>query len=294
MGNEIPNTNFWPQFITGTGGSGGVNIEDNGIPVAGNPTSNLNFADPSVTATNLAGVTTVKILPALAGVNGAVLFEQEPGGTLVFQQLTQDNILPGFAITSFSPGFGTLLEVGQNLVNPSFTASYNNLPVSAQIADGINAALVLTTPFTAGTEPHTYTQSTNNATVTFTLTAVGGSTKTANVGTAWQPLVYFGIQTPGTLNAAFITTLPSDQLQPSFANTYAIGAGGNTKRAYLAYPASYGTPSSFKDANTGFAVPMSVVATVSVTNTQTNPVTQNYTLYASDNLLNAAFNLAVS
>src|SRR5262249_33553543 len=54
-------------------------------------------------------------VPSLAGQQYSVLMEN-PTGTLSWSRLTQDQILPGFSITSFSPGFSTLLEIGQSIV----------------------------------------------------------------------------------------------------------------------------------------------------------------------------------
>lgn len=62
--NEIPNTNFWPQFITGTGGApvpGTIIVEDGGIPVTGNPVTAINFTNGATPITISGGVATVNI-----------------------------------------------------------------------------------------------------------------------------------------------------------------------------------------------------------------------------------------
>ena len=53
------------------------------------------------------------------------------GGTqFVLRQLTQDDILPGFTIGSFSVSGGTV-EVGATVTNPTISASYSATPASA-------------------------------------------------------------------------------------------------------------------------------------------------------------------
>lgn len=234
--------------------------------------------------------TVVDVSASVAPVASAALVGTN-STTALWRQLTADDILPGFTITSFNGAgsYTSVKELGDTIVNPNFTASYNNLPISANITDGINPTLVLVTPFTAGTEPFTYVQSTPNATVTWTLHATGAVVRTANVGTTWEARVYYGIATPGTINSAFVTGLPSSQLQTGATGLYAIGAGGGTKKAYLFFDASFTTPTIFKDNGTGFAVPTTCTASaVSVTNAF--GVTRSYTECVSDNLLNAAFN----
>lgn len=215
-------------------------------------------------------------------------------------RLTQDDIDPGFAIMGFAAGFATTNEIGTTIANPAFTASYNAALASAHILDGTHTdaiALPATSfAYGAGGIPgRSYTQSTPNATQGFTLSVVplSGPTKTAGITAVWRAKTFYGAQTPASIDAAFIASLPTNGLASGFAGTYAIGTLGNTKKAYLSFPTSYGTPTIFKNAGTGFAVPFSKVGSaIAVTNGL--GATVNYDVWASDNLLNAAFNLQVS
>jgi len=242
-------------------------------------------------------------LPPLAGLDGAVLRETEPGALLTFARLTQDDIDPAFAVTAFSPGFTTTKEVGDSIINPSFTASYNAALASATLQDDVDTQSLLT-PFLAfayGTPPltaRTYLKTAINATVTWVLSAtkVGGTpVRTSSVGAAWRPRVYFQESTvPGSYNAAFITGLTGQALASGFARTIAFGAGGGTKKLYYAYPTAFGSPSQFKDADTGFAIPFTLVASaVAVTNAFAVAPAGGYNVWESDNFLNAAVNVQV-
>lgn len=233
--------------------------------------------------------TVVDVSASVAPVASAALVGSN-STTAAWRQLTQDDILPGFSISSFAGAgsYTSVKELGDTIVNPGFTASYSSLPVSANITDAINAPLVLITPFTSGTEPFTYSKNTPNATVVWTLHATSSAVRTASVTTTWEARIYYGIQTPGTINAAFVTGLPSSQLQTVATGTFAIGAGSNTKKAYLFFDAAFSTPTIFKDNGTGFSVPTTCALSVSVTNAY--GVVRTYTGCVSDEFLNTGFN----
>ncbi len=249
----------------GTGsGAGGVIVADHGVPIG--VATTINFTGNVVVTDAGGGQIDVAIAP------------------------------PAFAISSFAGAgsYAATKEIGDTIVSPSFTASYvNGTPVSAHIADGINADLPLISPFTSAQELHSYTKTVPNQTVSWGLTAITAlTTATSSVSSIWETRVYYGAATPGTLNAAFIAALASNQLQQATTGTFAIGTLGNTKKAYLAVDAGLAQPTTFKDGG-GFVVPTSLVASnIAVTNGF--GVTRNMNLYASDNLLNVAFSWVVT
>ena len=237
-------------------------------------------------------------LPDLAGVDGAVLMER-PIGTLVFGRLTEDDIDPGFSISTFvgSGTYAATKEIGDTIVNPTFSQTFSSTPATVTLNDG-NGAVSLNSPFAteqysvSPLSPTTYSKTTPNQTVTWTLTATssGGVVDTAAVVTTWRARVFYGIATPGTLNAAFIQALPSSGLQAARTGSYAVGAGNNTKKAYLGWPTSFGTPTVTSG---GFSFPVTkVVSALPVTNGFSAIV--NYDLWESDAFQNSAQTLVVS
>lgn len=229
-------------------------------------------------------------LPPLANVDGAVLRETEPGATVAFQRLTLDDIDPAFTITSFAgPTFAR--EVGSTLTYPSFTAAYNAALSALTVDDGAGAlpiALAAENAFAydggaSGLPARSYTQTTLNAVVSWTLhaTKLAGPTKSAAVSTQWQPRAYYDVATdPGTYNAAFITGLASSFLDSSLATTLTWGSGGGTQFGFYAFPHGYGAPSSVVDVATNLNFPVTLVASsVSVTNAFGVVIT--YDLYRS-------------
>lgn len=188
-----------------------------------------------------------------------------------WRQLDQDDITPGFTITSFIGG-GTV-EIGATVTNPAFTAAYSALPTSAQITntDGIDSPLALTTPFTSGTVVGSF-HHTAAATVTFTLTAVETSTETATRTLVFAPLTFGGVGTAGATGAtAGVNTAVLVGATGTLANS-----GFNNQATYGPYTAAsqkiyvlmIGASHTFKDATTGFAFPMLAPTSVSFVNQQ--------------------------
>jgi hypothetical protein len=112
------------------------------------------------------------------------------------RQLTSDDIGAGFSINSFSGG--STVEIGATVTNPAFTASYSHTPNSAQITntDNIDSPLVLSSPYTSGTVVGSFNHN-SQATVTFTLTAIYTSTKTASSNINFYPRSFAGVGAPG-------------------------------------------------------------------------------------------------
>lgn len=199
------------------------------------------------------------------------------GSNFVGRRLTLDDIDPAFNITSFSGGNQTV-EVGDTISSPvNFTAAYTSTPTSAQIQDDQgNPALPLVSPFTSGSYAHSYAFTANNQAKTWTLTAIGATTKTATNTAVGRPRVFYGNAVPAVYNEAFIEGLASSALAANRNRSIAYNATG-AQKAYYAIPSSYGTPTFTVN---GFPAAFSLVATVSVTNAF--GFTQNYDLWASD------------
>jgi hypothetical protein len=242
-------------------------------------------------------------LPPLTG-NALKFLRVNAGETLPeWVTLTADMIAPAFAISSFG-GPSSPVELGVNVTDPAFTASYNQTPASATLDDG-SGALALVTPFTAfaydGLGPlpaRGYTSSAINHVVTWTLHATnsGGNSTSASHSVQWEPRVYFDIATvPGAYDETFIKSLTNNSLAAAFARTIAFGAGGGTKHLFYAFPTAFGTPTRFLDVNTGFGIPFSKVASaVALTNAFSVVVPGGYDIWMSDNPLIAAVTTQVS
>lgn len=219
-------------------------------------------------------------LPPFSGEQFAALIEN-PASVAVFQRLTEDMILPGFAILSFAVS-PTVKEIGDSAINPSFTAAYVRSVAIATLDDG-GGPVLLTLPATSFIKAATYMKTGVNASQSFVLAAseAGGSLTTASCAIAWRPLVFFGVAVvPGVYDEAFIEGLASNALAPSRQRVIPYNAPAGQK-LYYCYPDSYGgVPTNFIDVATGFAAGFSKVATVSVTNSF--GVTVTYAIWESD------------
>ena len=247
--------------------------------------NNPSAENPFATIADLDGATVDEVTDAAAGTAPAMA-EAAVGSVLlragaddpVWRRLTLDDIDPAFAAALSG---GTTLEVGASAVNPALTASYTGgPPTSASVSDSDgNPATTLSSPFTDATIARTYTKTANNASVTWTLSAVKGSlTRTATTSTAWRPRVYYGVGVDGLSTETAIEALASSALASSRARSFTV-APGSGEHIYYAFPASYGeavfTVGGFEG---GFEL---VSDSISVTNA--NGVTQNYRLYKSTN-----------
>lgn len=216
------------------------------------------------------------------------------------RQLTQDDILAGFAITSFTGG--STVEVGATVTNPTFNATYSSLPVSAKITntDGIDSPLVLTTPFTSGTVVGAFSHNAV-ATVVFTLTAVQATTKTATSNIVFLARTFSGIGGAGATSATASGTTAllvgaSGTLAGAapdgglFASIVGQSFGSFSPTAQKIYVLTPHTVSAhvFHDQN-GFLFSMLAPTTFSFTNQ--NGAVISMDLYESTNLLSTPFTL---
>lgn len=225
------------------------------------------------------------------------------GTVYQIRQLSLDDILPAFAITSFVGG--STVECGATVTNPSFTASYSATPTSAQITNNDtptpqDSPLTLVSPFTSGTVVGNFTHSVVNYSVTFTLTAVGATTKTANQFITYLARSFGGLGTSGATSAtasgnnAVLAgasgTLGNEGLHSSDIGQAYGPFSPSGQKIYLLLPHT-ASAHTFKDQN-GFTFVMNSPTTFSFTNQ--NGAVISMDLYESLNVLSTTFTVTVS
>ncbi|MCC6752053.1 MAG: hypothetical protein IT371_30655 [Deltaproteobacteria bacterium] len=209
-------------------------------------------------------------------------------------------VLGGGAPPSFSCTLtgipATPLEIGAQLINPTFNASYSGVPVAASISDteGNPPQNVLAVPNPI-TRPFTYQKNGNGQTVTFTLTANdGGPPAVSNVVYTWLPRVFFGVSALATLTEAQIEALAGSALASSYPRSFTTSP--TAQYVYYAWPASFGnaTPLSFQTPPPfpGGWVEMAG-SPISITANTAGAPTQNYRVWRTVNLLTAVSVLTV-
>lgn len=235
-------------------------------------------------------------LPPVINQQYAVVLEN-PAGHPVFQRLTQDMILPGFSINSFTGG--SVVEVGVSIVNPAFAATYSSTPTSANITntDGINSPHSLSSPFTSGTIIGTFVHNVSTS-ITFTLNAFSGSiNKSATSIINWFPRSFAGSGASGAVSAtasgtsAILNggagTLSSAGLHSTdVGQTYSVSPSGNYVYLFLV-----GGSHIFKDTISNFPFVMNTPTSVSFVNQ--NGATIAMFLYQSQNSLTGTFNIQI-
>lgn len=247
-------------------------------------------------ATSIQG-TPVEAPPPSPTQSEVLVFDSGPGQYDV-RQLTSDDILPGFSIASFTGG--STVEVGATVTNPPFAATYSSTPDSAQITntDGTDSPLVLVTPFTAGTVVGAF-HKTAQATVTFTLSATKGVTRTASQAITFLPRSFGGVGTAGAVSATAVGT--TAVLNGGLGTLASVGLFASVigqtfgpfapaaQKIYLLVPHT-ATPHAFKDQN-GFTFAMNAPTTFAFTNA--NGAVLSMDLYESTNVLGSSFSILV-
>lgn len=271
-----------------------INAGDGGVvpPVGG--ITEVDGVEP-IEVTTVGTVATVKIAP---GSQSQVPVWDTGPNRYDIRQLTQDDILPGFSIVSFT-GSQTV-ETGATITNPAFAASYSSTPASASLTntDGVDSPLALTTPFTAGTFVGAFTHSAP-ATVGVTLTAVSGVTRTAGASLTWASRTFGGVGAAGASSATAsgtsavlnggAGTLGSEGLFLSIVGQSFGPFAPSAQKIYVLTPHT-STPHTFKDQN-GFAFAMNAPTTFSFTNEPGAALSMD--LYESTNTLSSSFTLTV-
>jgi hypothetical protein len=222
------------------------------------------------------------------------------GTDWIVRQLTQDDILPGFSIDSFTVA-GGIVEVGATIADPAVTASYSAEPASATVTNtgGAGSPLDLVAPYTGGTVAASFTE-TAPTTITFTLTAVsvGGVTKTATAVLEWLYRAFAGPGNAGADSATAVGTtavlnggagtLPSVGLFASIiGQVFNVTLAGTN--AYVVAEDTGTLVTVWKDVNTGFPFAMNAGLTFAFDNAE--GVTSTYVVYQSTNPLTGSFGI---
>ena len=232
-------------------------------------------------------LTGTSLLQVVVGLQGRPVSSTAPTTNQVLTWNGTTWIPKGVATSPYSANLNvtpTLTQVGSTVATPPFTASYSGgvgPPVTAVFtdSDGNAPVNVIGTP-TAFNSPYSYTKNAYGAVETYTLTTSdGNSTVAPTATTTWTQLVYWGVGPAGGGGAAFIQALGNSQLQLSRNGTFNVTAGP-TQKVYYAYRTAYGAATfTVGGFSGGFALDST---TISVTNT--DGFTENYTLYESDNV----------
>lgn len=191
----------------------------------------------------------------------------------------------GFSVTT------SLVETGQNVVNPTFSATHTDPPTSLVLTNNYNveAKNVLGTP-TSFFSSQTYQRTTPNQTVVFTLTGSDGITVAVRTATmTWCQKNFWGVSSTPANTEAFIEGLATSALDTNVGSAFGVTAGGSNK-IYFAHPTRYGTPTFTVGGFAGGFILRS--STISVTNAQ--GFTENYSLWESVNAGLGATNVTVS
>lgn len=291
-------TNTTAAMVVGSGasltpvGSGRIKATDiDGVQVTGVPGTGQVIKATSPTAATWqdesaeSGITSIngQTGPAITIAVGTGLAIAQSGNTITISLATV------FTITSFTGG--QTVELGFAVVNPAFSATYSITPASANITntDGTDSPHNLTTPFTSATISGTFTH-TSVVTVTFTLSAIQGTTQTATQTIDWEPRIFGGVGASGATstvtasgnNAVLSTTDTIGTLQLG-AETVGQIFGPFTPSGQCVYLLLKGGSHTFTDANTGF--PFAMNAPISVSFVNQNGVTVSMFLYQSANPL---------
>ena len=215
------------------------------------------------------------------------------GGGVTFQAPSFTSfVLLGFDVLEV----GDTIPAGSQVFNWTTLNSGNVQANSIDLIDVSNANTVLASGLANdGTEAVTFASpiqklaiGTHQYKITAQNTQGGNFERTDNVN--WQFRKFYGNDAnTGPLNETQVEALGSNPLGSGFAGNYFFN-GGDYK--YLAFPVSWGTPSSFKDQSTMLTVPMEASYIVNLTNAF--GVAENYNIYRSTNILGGDITIVVA
>lgn len=194
-----------------------------------------------------------------------------------------------YNITSFQ-ATTSLVQIGATVASPAFTAVHSLTPTSLVLTNNDNgeAKSVVGTP-TSFTSSQNYTK---NAPVSVTFTLTGSDGITPSVATraiTWCNRIYYGAAVPGVFNEAFIEALTTSSLQTNGNRTFTLAATA-TQKKYFAFPTRLGSAVVVIG---GFTYSWTVISTtISVTNS--DGFTENYTLIENENLGVSSETIAVT
>lgn len=264
--------------------------------------------DPFVGDTGLGGQ--IGFVPAPAAGDAADYKYLNANGN--WEQINQDQILPGFSIASFTktaPGGGTLLyERGETISGPNLTvaATYISGPPVAPTTlantiygnvggDVTPAGWAFVAPFASGLQSAGVKLSGNDLDPvdpfwTIDLSATGSAVPvvdTASLTVSWTRQVYWGVSATDPLTEADIEGLGNNVLSRSKSRTVSVSPVN--QYFYYCFPQAYGTVTMTSG---GFGVDLEAPYAVFVTNTF--GVTSTYSVFRTTFLLTGPFTFVVT
>jgi hypothetical protein len=274
------------------------------IPTLGPPSGPY---QATVTAT-LPGGALAELMPPTGVDLGPIIGEPDavpvPPPPVDLTGFSGDDLLPALVVTAEAQ-FAQVLEIGQSLINPAFTADYNGVTLtSLTIDDGtgpLPVALASQAAFAydggaSGLPVRSFVRSAINAQVQWIVAATrntifGPLTVDTVVAADWQARAFWGIgPVPGAFDEAFIEALGASRLQSGIDEDYDFSAP-DTEYLWLATPSGWGGPSAIVEQH-GDDVPMIVVAT-GVSVTSPFGAEEPYSLRRSINAYFVAYTLTV-
>lgn len=225
-------------------------------------------------------------LQTVIGLQGRALSSMSPslGQSILWNgaqwapgNVMQDFVLPAFAITLTGGG---IVEVGQTVTLPSFTATYNYSPVTASLTDTDGHSQSVIFSPTLFHSNYSFAKNTFGTVVTFTLTANDSFvTRTITATETWGQKIFWGVGAASQSGASFIQSLSGQQTTLTKNTSFTLNPNSSQK-IYFAHRTAYGVATfSVGGIAGGFTQTSS---TTSVTNGF--GFTENYSLYESDNL----------
>lgn len=212
------------------------------------------------------------------------------GSTYISGFYAQDDIIPPVSIT-LMPALN-LVEVGQPVIHPNFTAIYSGpgLVTNATLKDNDNNVIQsLSTPNSFSSN-FSFTKNIFDGYVDFTLTATQNTRfiKSDIQKIIWGQRSYWGLGSAGQTGAAWITSLSNSVITNSKNVNFTLTAGLGQK-IYFAYRTGYGDAIfTIKNIQGDFTK----VGTYLVTNTF--GFAENYDLYESNSTNLGPVNVLVS
>jgi hypothetical protein len=260
------------------------------IGLQGNPISNTDPSENQVLSWNgvvwepVDQLTIDDLLPNSVQVGQTILWD---GSNYVSGSYAQDDVLPPVTVTLMAGS--NLVEVGQPVIHPVFSASYSLPATSGTLKDSDNNVVQTLSTLNSFASDFSFTKNSFGAFVDFTLTAsMGRFIKTDATRITWGQKSYWGLGSAGGTGSSFITNLSNNLLTSNSNITFSLTAGVNQK-IYFACRSAYGTQVfTINNVQGGFTK----TGTFSVTNNF--GFAENYDLYES-NVNNLGFvNVLVS
>ena len=156
-------------------------------------------------------------------------------------------------------------EVGDNLINPTITATFDPAPSGIPLIDDGSGplAMVMVTPtLWQHVYAHTYVHNSQGST-TWTVTANGHS---ASATTNWVWRRYWGTAPAGSYDSAFVNSLPSSDLTQSVPGIYDFGDPDSTWFFFFAWPTIWGAPLWFTSDGFGVDFDLTIESPIFVVN----------------------------